>query len=274
MNSKAKLSERYRYSLILLRQLVITEFKLRYQGSFLGYLWSLLRPLFLFVILYFVFVHFLRIGGDIPHWPVAMLLGIVLWNFFSEVTNNSLTSIVDRGDVIRKINFPKYVIILAGSFSAFINLLLNLLVIAVFMIFSGVELSWASLLSPVYILEIFVFALGLAFILSTVFVKLRDMNYIWEVIMQALFYASAVIYPLSYVIEKSPLAAQVMLIFNPVAQAIQDTRHTLISDQNPTIFSLTNDWFLAIVPIIMVILVIVFGARLFKRRAPYFAEEV
>src|SRR5690606_3410648 len=100
---------RYRYSLILLRELVITAFKLGYQGSILGYLWSLLRPIFLFVILYFVFTYFLGIGRDMQHWPVSMLLGIVLWNFFSEVTNNGVTSIVNRGDVIRKINFPKYV---------------------------------------------------------------------------------------------------------------------------------------------------------------------
>ena len=184
---------KYRYSLILLRELVITEFKLRYQGSVLGYLWSLLKPLFLFVILYFVFVHFLRIGSDIPNWPLAMLLGIVLWNFFSEVTNNGLSSIVGRGDVIRKINFPKYVIILASSISALINLVLNLVVIAVFMIITGVDVSWLALLTPVYILELFVFGLGLAFILSAIFVRLRDMNYIWEIIMQALFYGSAVI---------------------------------------------------------------------------------
>ncbi|MGK2896606.1 MAG: ABC transporter permease, partial [Candidatus Saccharimonadales bacterium] len=118
----SKLYQRYRYSLILLKELVITEFKLRYQGSVLGYLWSLLKPLFLFTILYFVFVFFLRVGSDIPHWPVALLLGIVLWNFFGEITNNGLGSIVGRGDVIRKINFPKYVIVLASSISAFINL--------------------------------------------------------------------------------------------------------------------------------------------------------
>ena len=98
-----KIYKKYHYSLILLRELVITEFKLRYQGSILGYLWSLLRPLFLFVILYVVFVFFLRIGSDIPYWPVALLLGIVVWNFFAEVTNNGVTSIVNRGDVIRKI---------------------------------------------------------------------------------------------------------------------------------------------------------------------------
>ena len=85
--------KKYRYSLILLRELVVTEFKLRYQGSVLGYLWSLLKPLFLFAILYFVFVYFLKIGDNVPHWPIAMLLGIVLWNFFAEVTNNGLNAI-------------------------------------------------------------------------------------------------------------------------------------------------------------------------------------
>jgi len=271
---KSQLTQKYRYSLILLKELVITEFKLRYQGSALGYLWSLLRPLFLFIILYFVFVYFLRIGNDVPHWPVALLLGIVLWNFFSEVTNNGLTSIVNRGDVIRKINFPKYVILLAGSVSAFINLLLNLVVIAVFMIINHVDLSWSALLSPMYVIEVFVFALGLSFILSTIFVRLRDMNYIWEIIMQALFYASAIIYPLSMVIQKSPEIAKLILL-NPVAQAVQDARYTLISHANPTLYHLTNENVLiSLIPIVIVIVVTIFGAWLFKTRSPYFAEEV
>src|SRR5690606_38231690 len=100
--------------------------------------------------------YFLRIGGDIPHWPVSMLLGIVLWNFFSEVTNNGVTSIVNRGDIIRKINFPKYVIVIAGTISAFINLIINLLVIGVFIAVNGVDLHWTSLLAPLFIIEIFI----------------------------------------------------------------------------------------------------------------------
>lgn len=271
---KSQLTQKYRYSVILLKELVITEFKLRYQGSALGYLWSLLRPLFLFVILYFVFVHFLRIGSDIPHWPVALLLGIVLWNFFAEITNNGLTSVVNRGDVIRKINFPKYVILLASSISAFINLLLNLVVIGIFMVINGVDISWSALLAPFFIIEIFVFALGLSLILSTVYVRLRDMNYIWEIIMQALFYASAIIYPLAMVIEKSPEIAKAMLL-NPVAQAIQDTRHTLVSDHNPTLYALTDgNLFISVAPHVLVALTIVIGAWMFKRHSPNFAEDV
>jgi len=271
---KSKFVSKYRYSIILLKELVITEFKLRYQGSALGYLWSLLRPLFLFVILYFVFVYFLRVGSGIPHWPVAMLLGIVLWNFFSEVTNIGLTSIVSRGDIIRKINFPKYVILLAGSVSALINLVLNLFVIGVFMWINQVNLSWSALLSPLYIIEIFIFALGLSFILSTIFVKLRDMNYIWEIIMQALFYASAVIYPISMVVERSATIAQVLLL-NPVAQAIQDARQTLIYDQTPTLLSISSgNILIAFIPIALVIAVFIFGAWFFKKQSPNFAENV
>jgi ABC-2 type transport system permease protein len=268
-----KLASKYRYSFILLRELVITEFKLRYQGSALGYLWSLLRPLFMFVILYFVFVYFLRIGSDIPHWPVALLLGIVLWNFFAEVTNNGLGSIVGRGDVIRKINFPKYVIVLASSVSAFINLLLNLVVIGVFMAINGVSLSWGAILSPIFILEIFAFAVGLALILSALYVRLRDLNYIWEIIMQAMFYASAVIYPISMVVEKSQSIATVIML-NPITQSIQDIRHFLISDSNPNLLTLTGDIYWYLIPVGIVIITGILGVVIFKKQSPYFAENV
>lgn len=268
------LTQKYHYSLILLRELVITEFKLRYQGSILGYLWSLLRPIFLFVILYVVFTYFLGIGKDIQHWPIAMLLGIVLWNFFSEVTNNGVTSIVNRSDVIRKINFPKYVIVISGTISAFINLLLNLLVIVVFMLIDGVHFTATALLAPFYILELFVFALGIAFLLSALFVKLRDINYIWEIIMQGLFYASAVIYPIAMVVAMNERIAMLLLL-NPVAQAIQDARHTLISPKNLSLWGLSDHNILVtLLPFAIVVMVFAAGALYFKRQSPTFAENV
>lgn len=265
--------EKYRYSLILLRELVITEFKLRYQGSVLGYLWSLLKPLFLFTILYFVFVYFLRVGADIPNWPVAMLLGIVLWNFFSEITNNGLGSIVGRGDMIRKINFPKYVIVFASSISAFINLLLNFIIIAVFMVISGVDVHFSSLAVIWYIFQLFVFGIGLAFILSAVFVKLRDMNYIWEIIMQALFYGSAIIYPITMILEQHASLAKVILL-SPIVDSIQGARHALIDTANPTIYSVTQNIWLALIPAGIVIITAIIGAWYFKRQSPYFAENI
>ncbi len=270
---ESKLYKKYRYSLILLRELVITDFKLRYQGSVLGYLWALLKPLFLFIILYIVFVYFLKIGQGIPHWPVAMLLGIILWNFFAEVTNQGLKAIVNQGGLLRKINFPKYVIIIAASFSALINLVLNLLVVVVFMVINNVEPSWTMLLVPVFIIEIYLFGLGLAFILSTVYVKFRDMNYIWEIIMQALFYGSAIIYPISKVVEISHAAA-VLVLINPVAQAVQDARFVSVSHEMPTLLSISGSLAIALIPIVITVVTFLFGAWLFKKKAPYFAEEV
>lgn len=268
-----RLKDKYLYSLILLRQLVVTEFKLRYQGSVLGYLWSLLKPLFLFTILYFVFVHFLKIGAGIPDWPLSMLLGIVLWNFFAEITNGGLGSIVARGDVIRKINFPKYVIVLASSVSALINLAFNFTIIIVFMVISGVHLSWSALLAPLYVLELFVLGVGLSFILAALFVKLRDTNYVWEIIMQALFYGSAVIYPITMVIQQSQTLATLLLI-NPIAHAIQGVRHNLINEANPTLYTLTDNIWVVLIPIAITLIILAAGARIFKRRSPYFAEEI
>jgi ABC-2 type transport system permease protein len=273
VNYVKKIKQRYTYSVILLRQMVITDFKLRYQGSALGYLWSLLRPLFLFVILYFVFANFLGLGDDIPHYPVYLLTGIVIWNFFAEITNNGVSAIVGRGDLIRKLNFPKYVIVLSGAFSALINLLLNTIVIAVFMYFNHVDIGWGTLLAPVYVLEIFVFALGIAFILSALFVRLRDVNYIWEVIMQALFYAVPIIYPLSKVTDKWPELAKFMLM-NPIAQAIQDIRYHAITPQTQTLATLGHSTWVVFVPIVLVVVTFVGAIIYFKRRAPHFAEEV
>src|SRR5579871_4476279 len=123
-------SKQYR---ALLAELVRTDFKLRYQGSVLGYAWSLLRPLLIFLILYLVFVKFLKLGTGVPHYPVYLLLGVVIWNFFSEMTMQGLGSIVGRGDLIRKIRIPRWIIVLSSSLSALINFFLNLVVIVIFM---------------------------------------------------------------------------------------------------------------------------------------------
>src|SRR3954471_19227202 len=140
----------------LLSELVRTDFKLRYQGSFLGYAWSLLRPLLIFIILYIVFVKFLKLGAGIPHFPVYLLLGIVIWNFFNEMTVQSLTSIVGRGDLIRKIRIPRWIIILSSSISALINLFLNLVVVVIFLFINHVDLLRTTLWLPLILLEVYI----------------------------------------------------------------------------------------------------------------------
>jgi ABC-2 type transport system permease protein len=244
---------------------------LRYQGSVLGYLWSLLRPLFLFVILYFVFVRFLKIGSDIPHYPVYLLFGIVLWNYFAEVTSGAVTAIVGKGDILRKINFPKYVIILAGSFGAVINLLLNLLVIAVFIIFNHVDVTPKAFLVIPLIVELYIFGLGVAFFLSALFVRFRDISYIWEVIMQGAFYATPILYPLTRI----PHRFAKYLILNPMAQIIQDARHVLITPATDTIYQVYGgDKWIWSVPIGITLLIAFLSGWYFRSQSKNFAEEV
>jgi ABC-2 type transport system permease protein len=257
--------------MILLKQLVITDFKLRYQGSVLGYAWSLLRPLLLFVILYAVFVQFLKIGGDIPHFPIYLLLGIVLWNFFSETTSQSLSSIVARGDLIRKIRIPRWTIVLSSSISALINLGLNLIVVLFFMLINHVDLMRTGIYFPIIIFEIYLFALGISLFLAAAFVKYRDVGYIWEVITQAFFYLTPIIYPLSVITDTS---LQKLLLLNPMAQSMQDARNVLVTRDTLTIAEVYGTSSARFITIGIVLAVFIIGFLYFKREAKHFAENI
>lgn len=257
---------------ILLRELVVTDFKLRYQGSVLGYAWSLLKPLFLFAIMYVVFGVLVRLG-TVEHYPVYLLLGIVLWTFFAEATNQGMQSIVARGDLLRKISFPKYILVISTTISALINLMLNLVIVGIFMFANGVKIGPGALVFPVYVVEIYAFALGLAFLLSSLNVKYRDTSHIWEIVMQAAFYATPVIYPLAIVIAKSSQIAQ-LLVMNPVAQAIQDARYALITQQTETVQTLFGSWVYTMIPLAVVVATLLVGAFYFKSKSKTFAENI
>jgi ABC-2 type transport system permease protein len=255
----------------LLSELVRTDFKLRYQGSVLGYAWSLLKPLLLFAILYVVFVRFLRIGGDVEHFPIYLLLGIVLWNFFAEMTSQCLSSIVGRGELIRKISIPRWIIILSSSVSALINFGLNLLVVAVFMFFNDVDVRSSILLLPALVLEIYLFGLGISLILATLFVKFRDIAYIWEVILQAGFYLTPILYPLSMITN---LSLQKLILLNPMAQAIQDARFVTVTRETLTSSAIFGGGSYKYIPFIIVAVVLVAGLLFFKKESKYFAENI
>lgn len=255
----------------LLAELVRTDFKLRYQGSVLGYAWSLLRPLLLFVILYIVFVKFLKLGTEIPHFPVYLLLGLVMWNFFAEMTSQSLGSIVGRGDLIRKIRIPRWMVVISSSFSALINLGLTLIVIALFMVINHVDIMRSILLFPLILLQLYLLALGLSLILAALFVKYRDMSYIWEVVLQAGFYATPIIYPISRITN---VDYQKILLLNPVATSIQDARYALVSHSVVTINSLFGEGYARLIPYGITVLLLIIGILYFKKNAKYFAEDL
>jgi ABC-2 type transport system permease protein len=268
-----KIINRYRYSYILLKQLVKTDFKLRYRNSILGYMWSLLRPLFLFAVLYVVFVVILKTGGDVPHFGTYLLLGLVVWNYFVETTTGSVAAIVAKGDLIRKIYFPRYVIILAHAFSALINIALNFIIILFFMWIAGAEPNKFVLLTPLYMFELFLFAVSISFLLSALYVKYRDINFIWEVITQMLFYATPILYAFSFITTKSEPLAKV-LILNPLAQVMQDMRYAFISDKTITAYKVFNGGWYFLIPFIIVIVTAIIGMTYFRKQSKSFAENV
>ena len=257
---------------ILLKELTKTDFKLRYQGSVLGYLWALLRPLMMFAILYIVFAKLLKIGGDIPHYPVYLLCGTTMWSFFTECTSQGIQAIVNRGDLLRKISFPKYIVVVSATLTAVINMLINVAVIIIFALINGVTPSPLWLLAIPAILELYLLSLGIAFLLGSINVKYRDITSIWDVLIQALFYAVPIIYPIAMVASTSEIAAKIILL-NPIAQAIQDIRYGLITTETITAWN-----YLAspavIVPILITISLLIFGAIVFRRKSKFFAEEV
>jgi len=171
-----------------------TEFKLRYYGSVLGYVWSLMRPLLYFGVLYVFFTVILHVGQGIPHYGVYLLTGIVLWNYVLEATTISVTALVDREGLIRKVRFPRLVIPLSVAMTSMFNLAMNLITVIVFALANGISptLGWLWML-PI-LLGFIIFGSGISMLLCALYVRFRDIKPIWDVVGQILFYASPIMY--------------------------------------------------------------------------------
>lgn len=258
---------------ILLKELVKTDFKLRYQGSAIGYLWSILKPLMMFTIMYLVFIRFLRLGGSVPHFPVALLLANVIWSFFSEATGMGMVSIVTRGDLLRKLNFSKHTIVFSAVLGALINFSINLVVVLIFAVINGVTISSHAYLAVFLFIELFVLAVGVALLLSTLFVYYRDLAQVWEVLMQAAMYATPIIYPITFVSDQHLLAAKILML-NPLAQMIQDFRYLLIDRANATIWQMSHNWYYVIIPYILPFCILALGIIVFNKNVKKFAEII
>ncbi|MGT2801403.1 ABC transporter permease [Streptococcus henryi] len=257
---------------ILLREMVKTDFKLRYQGSFIGHLWSILKPMMLFTIMYLVFVRFLRFDDGTPHYAIGLLMGMVTWNFFSEATNMGMMSIVARGDLLRKLNFSKEIIVISSVVGAAINYAINLLVVFIFAIVNGVGVSLGWLTIVPLFLELFLFTTGIAFILSTLFVRYRDIGPIWEVVMQAGLYATPIIYSLTFILQRGQVTIAKMMMLNPLAQIIQDLRHFIVFSGSMRGWDLIGHKAIALIPYVLPVLVFGLGYYIFHKNAKKFAE--
>jgi ABC-2 type transport system permease protein len=252
--------------------LATQEFKLRFFGSVLGYLWQLMRPLMLFGVLYVVFTQFVEVS-DQELFPVSLLLGIVLFTFFAEATAGAVSSVVDRESLVRKIHFPRLAIPLAVVLTASFNLALNLLVVFIFGLSLGVEVRWTWLELPVLLLLLALFAVGLAALLSALFVRFRDMRPIWEVALQVLFYGSMIIVPFETVSERFHTLARILLA-NPLAAIVQQARHALVDPDIPGTAAALGNAARGLVPLAIVLGTLVLGLWYFDREAPRIAEDL
>jgi ABC-2 type transport system permease protein len=229
----------------------------------------------MFAVLDLVFANFLKIGSDVPHFAVYLLAGIVFWTFFVESTSQGMQAIVTQGDLIRKVNFPKYILVVSATVSALINFAINLGVVVIFALINGVTPMWTWLLVPFLILEIYALSLGLAFLFGAINVKFRDIASIWDVLVQAMFYATPIIYPILMVADVSVLMAKILLM-NPVAQVIQDVRYCLITHETVTVWNFVGEstTIFKFMPIIITVTSLVLASVYFRKKSKRFAEEV
>jgi ABC-2 type transport system permease protein len=260
------------YSLRILQIMVRAEFKLKYAGSALGYVWSVVKPLSLFTVLYLVFGRIFKLDVISEFYALALLIGIVLFSFFADGTSQGMVALVHRESLLRRMRFPRVIIPTAATLTAAMTFGINLMVVAGFVAWQGIvpRLDWVLLLP--LLLELYLFTLGTALLLATVFVSLRDMGQVWELGVQLLFYASAIVYPLSSI----PHWARELAFLFPFTQVMQDVRALVLYDDTSGITITAGDTLGELgrlVPIAIALFVFALGVGVFKRHEPWFAER-
>jgi ABC-2 type transport system permease protein len=254
--------------------LATTDFKLRYFGSVLGYFWSLARPLMFFGVLYLVFTQLFRFGEGVPHYPVYLLGSIVLWGFFTDTTDGCVGCLLVREGLLRKMRFPRLVIPLSVALTSMFNLGLNFLAVLVFALASGVEPRWSWLeLLPLIVL-LATLAVGIGMLLSALYVRFRDIQPIWDVFSQILFYGSPIIYvAATYNTAKEGLEPWAVT-FNPIATLLTQVGHGFVDSSLPTAAESAGGTTRLLIPLAIIAATFVLGLWVFNREAPRIAENL
>ncbi len=203
----------------LFHELVSKDIKLKYRRSFLGYLWSILNPLLIMCIMVLVFSQMFRF--DIENYPVYLIVGQTIYNFFSEASNRAMWAILGNASLLKKVYVPKYVFPFATVTSACVNMIFSMGALVIVFVICQVQLSWWLLLVPVILLQVYIFSLGVGMLLSAATVFFRDIQYIWTAIMTAWMYLTPIFYPM----EQLPTWLQNSIrTFNPLYSYIQQFR--------------------------------------------------
>ena len=271
-----------RRHLNLTRELAVTQFKLKYTGSVLGYLWSLLKPLMTFAIMYAVFERLLHAGKTSDRFTMQLLVGIVIWTFFAETTITAVNAIVVNGNLINKASFPRAILVVAASLTSLMTFAINLtLIVLIAGLSHNLTLGRHSLAVVPLLLELYALVIGISLLLSALFVFYRDLGHIWEIFTQLLFYGSAVVFPLSLNSKVDPHDGHIvfdsimrLIALNPVTQIIEDIRHALVTQDPRVPWTATILGARILLPIAVTVTVAVVGLAVFQRLAPRFSENL
>ena len=260
----------WKRSFDLLYLIAVTEFKRTYFGTVFGYLWSLARPLMLFGVLLAVFTQAFRLGSQVPHYAVLLLLNVVLFSFFQEATVTAVGSMVAHEPVVRKTQFPRLVIPLAVVLTGLFNLGLNLVVVFAFVLAFGITPMWTWLLFPVVLGLLFVITTAVSMTVSALFPRFRDLGIIWTVVATALFYATPVLYPL----ERVSSTLRDVISLNPLSPLFELARKWIIDPHAPGPVASTGGYGRLLIPVVMYTAICLFAVWIFNREAPRIAEEL
>jgi ABC-2 type transport system permease protein len=250
--------------------LAVTDWRLRFYGSALGYAWTLARPFAFFAVIYVVFTEIADVGAGIKDYGICILFSMVLFQFFAEATNGSVTAIVRRENLLRKMRFPRLAIPLSTVVTALMNLGATLVAVCIFAVATGVYPTWRWLELPLLVAVLAVVATGTGMLLSVLFVRYRDVQPIWEVATQILFYAS----PILYVATMVPEGYKRAYLMNPIAAVLTQTRHALVDPTAPTAAALIGGAGWLLVPLALSGAILALGAWVFARAAPRLAEDL
>lgn len=260
----------FRRALVLAWTIALTDWKLRFYGSALGVVWTLARPFAFFGVIYFVFTEIVGLNKDVPNYGVYILLAMVHFQYFSEITANSVQSLVSRENLLRKMYFPPLVIPMAVGITAALNLGMTLIAIFIFVLANGIFPTWSWLELPIIILLLTTFALGIGMLLSALYVRFRDVQPIWDVVAQMLFYAS----PILYVATIVPESYQRAYLANPIAALLTQLRRAIVDPSAPSLFRAIGSDARALIPLGIIFGTFALGYVVFRRESPRIAENL
>ena len=245
----------------LVKKIALNELKLRYKNSVLGLFWSLLEPLLIFIVLYFVFSYLMKLNME--HYQLFLFLGIICWDLFEKGTTMGLYSVTSKPSLVKKVYFPREVLVVGMCLTALLMITFEFVVFFAFMLFLGVIPPQTAVVFPFILLGEFLIVIGLSLFLSALNVYYKDVQYIWSVLLRALFFLTPVIYPVSIY----PPQYAGLFLLNPIARVVEASRKTLIYNALPNISDIAIIYASAIIALAI-------GYIVFMKLEPRFAEEV